>query len=66
MTTPAIGAGQTFVSSPTINVTVNGSAGTPDQNQDLAEKISRQMTGQASALVAHELRRQMRPGGLLR
>jgi len=66
MQAPAIGGPQTIVSSPTINVTVNGSAGTPDQNTDLATKIARQMKDQAQALFAQELRRQMRPGGLLR
>jgi hypothetical protein len=37
----AVGA-QTIVSSPTINAAVNGSAGTPQQNQDLAKKIVRE------------------------
>lgn len=67
MQAPAItAAAQTIVSAPNINVTAFGSAGTPQQNQDLAEKIGRQMKDQAQALVAHELRRQMRPGGILR
>lgn len=56
---------QAIVSSPTINVTVNGSAGTPQQNQDLADKIGRHMKDQAQVLVAQELRREMRPGGLI-
>jgi len=46
-------------------VNVKGSAGTPDQNQDLANKIAQQMKGHAQALVTQEIRRQMRPGGLL-
>ncbi len=66
MQTPAMSAVQTFVSSPTINVTVNASAGTRDQNTDLANKIGRQMKDQAAMLVTQEIRRQMRPGGLLR
>ena len=45
------GAAPTFVSAPNINVTVNGSAGTPAQNQDLAEKIARRMQEEAQALV---------------
>jgi hypothetical protein len=67
MQAPAIAAGaQTSVSSPNINVTVNGSAGAPQQNQDLVDKVGRQMKDQAQALVAQEIRRQMRPGGLIR
>ncbi|MBS0535374.1 MAG: hypothetical protein JSR72_15055 [Proteobacteria bacterium] len=48
-----------------ISVTVNGSAGTPQQNQDLAEKITGQLQGVAESLVAKEINRQMRPGGLI-
>lgn len=46
-------------------ISVNGSAGTPDQNADLAKKISRQMEQSMKGLVADELRRQTRPGNYL-
>jgi len=36
------------------------------QNQDLADRMTRALQDQARALVASEIRRQMRPGGMLR
>lgn len=47
-------------------ITVNGSAGTPQQNDDLVKKMVAAMKDQASALVTKELRQQMRPGGLFK
>lgn len=51
----------------TINapVTVNGSAGTPEQNNDLAKQMARQMEGTMRGVVVDELRNQMRTGNLL-
>ncbi|WP_105386069.1 terminase large subunit domain-containing protein [Neorhizobium alkalisoli] len=43
-------------------VTVNGSAGTPEQNADLAKRMARQLEGTMRGVVADELRRQTRPG----
>ncbi|WP_323784627.1 hypothetical protein [Thalassovita sp.] len=51
----------------TINapVTVNGSAGTPEQNNDLAKRVSREIEGTMRGVVVDEMRRQMRPGNML-
>lgn len=46
-------------------ITVNGSSGTPEQNDDLAKKIARQMEGAMRGTVMDELRRQGRPGNML-
>ena len=46
-------------------ITVNGSAGTPEQNADLAAKMSKQMEVTMRTAVADELRRQSRPGNYL-
>ncbi|MCF8483838.1 MAG: hypothetical protein K9G71_01405 [Rhodobacteraceae bacterium] len=46
-------------------VTVSGSAGTPDQNDDLARKIASQMENQMKLVFGNELRKQMRPGAML-
>lgn len=43
-------------------ITVEGSAGTPEQNQDLAARMSKQLEGTVRGVVADELRRQTRPG----
>jgi muramidase (phage lysozyme) len=47
-------------------VTVNGSAGTPAQNADLAKKTAKAIEGTMRGVVADEIRRQMRPGNMLR
>jgi len=51
----------------TINapVTVQGSAGSPEQNADLARRMSREMEAVMRGTVADEMRRQMRPGNML-
>jgi hypothetical protein len=51
----------------TINspITVEGSAGTPEQNQDLAKRMSREMEKSMRGVVVEELRRQSRPGNML-
>ncbi len=46
-------------------VTVNGSAGTPQQNDDLARKMAKQMEVTMRSVVADEVRRQARPGNFL-
>jgi len=46
-------------------VTVNGSAGTPDQNTDLANKMARTMEQSMRGMVADEIRKQARPGAFL-
>lgn len=46
-------------------ITVNGSAGTPEQNEDLAKKMARQMEGTMRGLIADEMRKQSRPGSLM-
>lgn len=62
--------GSTAVPAPvvTINspITVNGSAGTPEQNADLAERIARESERAMRGLVRDEMVKQMRAGGLLR
>lgn len=65
---PAASAGSgSAVPSITINapVTVNGSAGTVEQNTDLAERTARAMRETMRGVVADELQRQGRPGNLL-
>ncbi|KIN60647.1 tail tape measure protein [Sulfitobacter noctilucae] len=46
-------------------VTVNGSAGTPVQNDDLALKMARKLEATMRGVAVDEMRRQMRPGNLL-
>jgi len=46
-------------------VTVNGSAGTPEQNNDLARKMARELESTMRETVATEIQRQLRPGNLL-
>ena len=46
-------------------ITVNGSAGTPAQNADLAERMAREMEASMRGVVLDELRRQMRPGNMI-
>jgi len=43
-------------------VTVNGSAGTHEQNQDLAKQMAKQMEATMRGVVADEMRKQTRPG----
>lgn len=46
-------------------ITVQGSSGTPEQNQDLARRMSRELETSMRSVVADELRRQARPGNFL-
>lgn len=45
-------------------VTINANGGTPQQNQDLAERTSREMVNGIRAIVGEELRKALRPNGL--
>ena len=47
-------------------VTVNGSAGTPAQNEDLAKRMSKQLEGVMRGVAADEIRRALKPGNMLR
>lgn len=68
---PALGAGraggnggsQVITIAPAI--TVNAAGGTPQQNDDLAKRIGKEVEGSVRGLVARELLQQKRPGGLL-
>ncbi|MBX9464094.1 MAG: phage tail tape measure protein [Aquamicrobium sp.] len=46
-------------------VTVNGSAGTPEQNEDLARRTAKNMEATMRGVVMDEIRRQTRPGNYL-
>ncbi|MFK4256449.1 D-alanyl-D-alanine carboxypeptidase family protein [Agrobacterium tumefaciens] len=43
-------------------ITVSGSAGTPEQNNDLAGKLAKQMETTVRGVIADEMRKQSRPG----
>jgi hypothetical protein len=59
--------GQTTHISPSINVTVQGQAGqTPAQHAEMGAAIARAAQESMQAMVGSELRKQMRPGGILR
>ncbi|WP_205914627.1 phage tail tape measure protein [Rhodobacter sp. SY28-1] len=61
-------SGESSGPSVTINapVTVNANGGTPEQNADLAARMAEQTERMFRGLVAEELVKQMRPGGMLR
>ncbi len=46
-------------------VKVEGSAGTPEQNNDLAKRMAREMEGAMRGVVVDEMRKQTRPGNML-
>lgn len=46
-------------------ITVNGSAGTPEQNSDLAAKMAREYQQSMKGMVAEEIRKQSRVGNYL-
>lgn len=46
-------------------ITVNGSSGTPEQNNDLAKKMAREMESSMRGVVMDEIRRASRPGNML-
>lgn len=43
-------------------ITVNGSAGTPDQNNDLSKRIAKEIEATMRGVVADEMTKQTRPG----
>lgn len=53
---------------PTINIsapiTVEGSAGTPEQNEDLARRMTRELEATMRGVVVDEMRKAMRPGNM--
>jgi hypothetical protein len=57
--------GGNHVASNVFNINVSGGGGTPEHNQDLAERIQRQLEPLAREMVGKELRNAIRPGGLL-
>lgn len=57
-----VGQAGTNISMP---ITVNASGGTPEQNRDLAGQVGRQVETIARGVVADEIRRQSRPGGMI-
>ncbi|CUX42438.1 MULTISPECIES: D-alanyl-D-alanine carboxypeptidase family protein [Agrobacterium] len=57
-----VSASQTQVITINSPVTVNGSSGTPEQNQDLAKRMAKEMEASMRGIVSDELRRQSRPG----
>lgn len=46
-------------------ITVNGSAGTPEQNTDLAQKMAKQMEQSMRGVIADEIRKQTKPGNFM-
>jgi len=46
-------------------ITVEGSSGTPEQNQDLAKRMSRELEVTMRSVVAAELTRQSKPGNFM-
>jgi len=49
----------------TNEITVNGSAGTPEQNEDLAKRMSKELEKTMRGVVADEILKQSRPGNTL-
>lgn len=47
------------------SVTVNASGGTPEQNNDLAKRVGKEVENNMRSLVGNELLKQLRPGGML-
>jgi tape measure domain-containing protein len=60
----AFGGGHSTQSN-TFHIAVNGSAGTPAQNDDLVQKISVAMQDHVKQIAAGQIRQQMRPGGIM-
>lgn len=65
---PSLSASSVGTQAITINspVTVNANGGTPEQNADLAKQVSKSVEANIRQVVASEMMKQMRPGGLLR
>jgi phage-related minor tail protein len=58
------GGGGVTIHAP-ITVTVNGGGGTPAANADLGKIVGAQVAGELRVMVVDELRKQMRPGGVM-
>ena len=58
----AAGAGGVNVHAP---ITVNGSAGTPEQNQDLASRMASSLHATMRQVASSEIAKQLRPGNML-
>lgn len=58
-----MGGGQQITQNVTVNVTASG--GSPEQNDDLADKVGRQVRDQLKAMMLDEMIRQRRQGGVL-
>lgn len=56
------GSGPVTINAP---ITVNGSAGTPEQNNDLSKRMAKELEGIMRGVVCDELRKQQRPGNLM-
>ncbi|WP_306113278.1 MULTISPECIES: phage tail tape measure protein [unclassified Roseovarius] len=58
-----------FGAAPVVNISapvnVQGSSGTPEQNQDLAKRMSVEMEKTMRGVVVDEMSRQMRPGNMM-
>ena len=69
LSAPSGGSGRAAGGAPTVTIhneiTVQGSAGTPEQNADLADKVARELEGSMRGVVVDELRKQMRPGNMI-
>ncbi|HVI28100.1 tape measure protein [Hansschlegelia sp.] len=46
-------------------ITVTGSAGTPEQNDDLAKRMAKEVEASMRGVAVAEMQKQLRPGGLL-
>lgn len=64
---PKAANGNAAVQAISINapITVNGSAGTPEQNNDLAGKLAKQMETTVRGVIADEMRKQNKPGNYM-
>lgn len=63
----AVGSGKSNNQFSVVNhIKVEGSAGTPEQNDDLAQKIGKHIETTVKQVVVKELMTQTRPGGVLR
>lgn len=60
----SVTSNSTTINAP-VTVNVQGGGGTPEQNQDLADRIGKTVQAQVREIAARELRQQMRPGGML-
>jgi tape measure domain-containing protein len=62
----AFGGGGGVAQTNNLAITVNGSSGTPEQNDDLTRKIATAMSNRMEQMVTSGIAKQMRNGGLLK